>query len=172
MAAFEEAGGALLDAEAPANLAEDALDRALASIAEATVPQRPPQPNEACPLPVPVLNAIGRSFDDIQWRFQLPGVSVFDLDGFGDEQVSLMRAKPGARLPRHTHEGFEMTLVLQGALKDDGEEFRVGDVSMNDETHDHRPEILGPDLCYCLIVQSGRLRFTGTLSRALNYFVR
>lgn len=168
---FEEVGGVLLTEEEDAQMSPDALDKALAaldSLAEGIGDQGFAHQSDG-PLPQPLLNRLGKSVDDLPWRFQLPGVSAHELDGFVGEKVMLLRAKPGAKVPQHTHEGAEMTLVLQGALSDGGVVYQKGDVAMNDEHDDHRPEVVGDEICYCLIVQQGDLRFTGTFSRFLNY---
>ena len=166
---YERMGGILLAEEEAADMEPGALDRALSAIGDAPDALTAPRPRKpAGPLPAPVMDHLGVGFDQIAWRFRLPGVSVYDFDGFGDEKVSLLRARPGASVPQHTHKGVEMTLVLQGCLEDSGVEYHTGDVAINDENDDHRPRILGDETCYCLIVQRGDLHFTGTFSRILN----
>ncbi len=165
---FEEVAGILLADEAPAEMSGGALDAVLAKLDVQDAPILPTL-GDGGPLPRPVLDQIGVAFDAIPWKFRLPGVSSYDFDGFGDETVQLLRARPGASVPQHTHQGDEVTLVMQGVLLDDGVEYHKGDVAVNDEHDDHRPKILGDEMCYCLIVQQGDLRFTGTFSRILNY---
>lgn len=171
---YEQVGGALLHAERPAELSETALSRAMAMIDQPEDDEPPRQPArparvEGGPIPAVVMAHLGTDFDSIPWKFQLPGVSAADLPGFEGEEVSLLRARPGARVPQHTHEGRELTLVLQGCLSDRGIDYRKGDVAVNDEDDDHHPQITGDETCYCLIVQQGNLRFTGRFSRVLNY---
>ena len=126
------------------------------------------EPSGDGPLPDVLMRAIGRDFDRIPWRFRLPGVSEYQLPGFEGEHVSLLRARPGASVPQHTHEGQEATLVLTGAMEDGGRVLAPGDVAINDEHDEHKPRIVGTDICHCLIVMSGALRFTGRFGRALN----
>jgi putative transcriptional regulator len=158
----------MLAQEEPLDMAAGSLDAVFARIdaapMEPVCAERSPSP-----LPHPVVDRLGVAFDSIPWKFQLPGVSAYDFDGFGDEKVQLLRAKPGAKVPQHTHEGPEMTLVMQGSLMDGGIVYNAGDVAVNDEDDDHRPEIIGDEVCYCLIVQQGDLKFTGRFSRLLNY---
>lgn len=167
--AYENVGGCLLRAEKQVEVGSDALDRTLAMIDGLDSSLMATVTHGESPLPAVLMDEIGVPFDRIPWKFQLPGVSVLELDGFEDEKVSLMRARPGARVPQHTHEGMEMTLVLQGCLSDGGIEYRKGDIALNDEHDDHQPQITGDETCYCLIVQQGDLRFTGRFSRFLNY---
>lgn len=176
--AYEDAGGVLLQDETPEAISDDSFDAVMAMIdalpqEAANVDAKPvgakPETEEACPLPRPVMDAVGMAFDEIPWRFKLPGVATYDLASFGEHQVRLMRARPGASVPQHTHKGTELTLVMQGIMLDDGIEYRAGDVAVNTEDDDHRPKILGDEVCYCLIVQQGDLHFTGRFSRILNY---
>ena len=119
-------------------------------------------------MPYPLLERLGGDAERIRWRFILPGLADHRLDGFEEEQVILLRGKPGVRILPHTHSGEEATLVLAGRLRDGGREYQRGDVALADHTHDHRPEIVGNETCVCLVVLTGRLRFTGPIGRALN----
>jgi putative transcriptional regulator len=168
--AFERVGGALMAGEAPAALSETALERTLAALDHASVPDAAPRGTapDCGPLPRPVAERVGLDFDRIPWKLRLPGVSTYEPGGFGDDRVVLLRARPGASVPQHTHRGLEVTLVMQGCMLDRGVEYVAGDVIATDEQDDHRPRILGDETCYCLIVQQGELHFTGPISRFLN----
>lgn len=123
-------------------------------------------------LPHPILKILGSTKEEIRWKFRLPGVHEHVVDGFGEESVSLLRVRPGRTMPQHTHEGEEATLILSGRMQDGAQEFVRGDVALADHNHDHHPEVVGDEVCFCLIVMSGSLKFTGTLGRALNLFTR
>lgn len=168
--ALESVGGAFLEKEEPVEMSTDSLEATLALLDAPEVDEgEATQTFDASPVPGIVLDALGTDFDSIPWKFRLPGVSSVELQGFGDEKVSLMRAQPGSKILQHTHEGSEMTLVLQGCMSDGGIDYRRGDIAVNDEHDDHSPQITGDETCYCLIVQHGDLRFTGRFSRVLNY---
>ena len=173
--AYEEAGGVMLRDEAPEAVSEDGFDAVLAMIGsdapEPVTADPAPEAPEPCPIPRIVLDQIGLGFDEIPWKFKLPGVSAYDIDidADGDQKVTLLRARPGATVPQHTHKGTELTLIMQGVMLDNGVEYCAGDVAVNTEDDDHRPKILGDEICYCLIVQQGDLHFTGRFSRILNY---
>lgn len=170
--AFEDACGILLKDEAPEAVSDDSFDAIMAQIDASPVETAnldSAPVDDACPIPRPVMDVIGMNFDEIPWKFKLPGVSTYDLEAFGEQRVSLLKARPGASVPQHTHHGTELTLVMQGTLLDNGIEYNAGDVAVNTEDDDHRPRILGTQTCYCLIVQQGDLHFTGRFSRILNY---
>ncbi|MEM1160631.1 MAG: ChrR family anti-sigma-E factor [Pseudomonadota bacterium] len=170
VADYESVGGALLNTSETAEMSAGALDAIMGAIDAIDTPT--PKKLNGGPLPRSVVEQLGMNFDDIPWKFRWPGLSIYELDGFDDEKVTLVRGKPGVAIPQHTHSGLEMTLVLTGCLEDDGVEYRAGDVSAHDEAHDHRPRVSGDEICYCLIVEQGAVRFTGRYSRILNLFDR
>ncbi|MEM8595950.1 MAG: ChrR family anti-sigma-E factor [Pseudomonadota bacterium] len=176
VALYEGVGGALLADEAPAAMAATALSDALAAIDALgretemlSNGEEPASSRDIATLPQPVRDLLDEEGVALNWQFRLPGVSEMVLPGFAGERVSLLRARPGSGIPQHTHEGVELTLVLSGALEDDGEVYRRGDLAVNTEDHDHRPRILDGETCICLVVMTGQMRFTGRFSRALNY---
>jgi len=121
-------------------------------------------------LPRPVVEAAGAPLSQIRWRFVMPGVSRCDIASADDEQVSLLRVRPGCGVPAHTHTGLEATLVLSGALDDRGALFGPGDVTLAGAGDDHHPRAAPGADCICLAVIAGGLRFTGRFGRALNIF--
>lgn len=169
VAELEALGGALLADEAPAVMREGALKAALGALEAGAEEPRPARGIDGGPLPRPVIDAVGIPFEEIPWRFRLPGIAEYEIAEIEGERISLLRARPGARIPQHTHEGTEMTLVLAGTLQDQGEVYGPGELAINAESDDHKPTIIGDETCYCLVVMDGRMRFTGTFSRVLNF---
>jgi putative transcriptional regulator len=119
-------------------------------------------------MPNMINNLIGKTSEDIAWRFRLPGISDYQISNHNGEEISLLKAEPGAKIFQHTHDGEEATLVLSGALRDGDSVLRSGDVSIVNETHTHNPSIIGNEPCICLIVMSGKVKFTGRFTRAFN----
>lgn len=188
VAELERLGGALLAGDVPGLKAEappslDAmlarLDRegrqAQAAEAPAPAPAAAPAPDPGNPFPAPLRAALGAgpgsTPEGVAWKRLLPGLSEHILEGFGDahEEVSLLRARPGAPIFAHTHTGVETTLVLCGLMEDRGRTLGRGDVAVATDDDDHRPRIVGDETCICLVVMTGEMRFTGRLSRVLNY---
>ncbi|WP_316014308.1 ChrR family anti-sigma-E factor [Roseobacter sp. HKCCA0434] len=161
-------GGALLRSGHDVAMAEGAL---AATLDRLEMDDAPSETAADGPLPGPLAAALPSGFDELKWRFRLPGLHECVLDGFDpDEEVSLLRARPGAGMLQHTHNGEEATLILAGEMTDGDTVLRPGDVAEADGDHDHRPRITGDETCYCLIVTRGAMRFTGPLGRALNIF--
>lgn len=168
---FETVGGALLDEDGLANVSAPSLEDVFA---ELDAPDDEPE-HAALPVskfPVALQQYVSASEDNIDWSFRLPGMYEYEIDAFEDEKVSLLKAKPGSRMLSHTHEGEEATLILSGEMADGDRVFRKGDVAFADESSDHNPHIIGNETCICLIVMSGKLKFTGTVGRALNVLMR
>jgi putative transcriptional regulator len=173
VAQMEATGGNALEQSLEHELAPDSLDRTLAmlELPERALERTAPY-DDTSPLPRVIQEALAQPLDDLSWQFCLPGLHQHVLDGFEDEDVALIRARPGAQMLPHTHTGDEATLILSGAMQDGEIIYRAGDVAQADHDDDHRPSIVGDETCYCLIVMSGGMQFTGRFSRALNLFNR
>jgi len=170
-ASYEAMGGAALNATMSEELEAPSLEKTLALLNADEPVFVKPEPQTSI-FPASLRSFVPAEEDKIEWSFRLPGIYEHQLAGFGDESVSLLKAKPGSKMLSHTHEGEEATLILSGQLQDDGKVYAKGDVSQADHDHDHRPEIIGDEMCICLIVLSGKMRFTGTIGRALNVLMR
>ena len=184
VAELERLGGALLAAD-PAGItgaeaAAPSLDAMLARLdregprAEGPRPALPAS-EPGNPFPAPLRAALGAgpgaTPEGVAWKRLLPGLAEHIIEGVGDahEEVSLLRARPGAPIFSHTHTGVETTLVLCGLMEDRGRTLGRGDVAIATDHDDHRPRIVGDETCICLVVMTGEMRFTGRLSRVLNY---
>ena len=168
VAAFEALGGEALSEETDEIEVADVADIFALIDADPTQPVTPKPAHSSSPLPTAVREHLGMDVDDIPWKLRLPGIHEYQLEGFGDEHVSLLKARPGAKMLAHTHSGDEATLILTGAMQDGDDILRKGDVATADHHDDHTPVIVGEEMCLCLIVMSGKMRFTGTFGRALN----
>lgn len=165
VATYEVLAGALLaetEVEAAPDV-EDLMDR----LDEPVNKYVPPL---AGPLPSPVAQAVGMNFDQIPWRFRLPGVHEYVFSNADGDEISLLKVRPGAAVPSHTHEGEELTVIFEGELEDDGIVYKKGDISVADASVDHNPRAGGDTTCICLAVLSGGVKFTGPIGRALNLF--
>lgn len=146
------------------------LDDDEAGMMEAEAPCASASKLDAGPLPTAVSAKVGLNFADIPWRFRLPGVSEYEMTSSEGDSISLLRVKPGVAIPQHTHEGEELTVVFSGVLEDGGISYGVGAMSVADHDVDHHPRAGAGEVCICLAVVSGGLRFTGRFGRALNLF--
>lgn len=141
---------------------------------DAPLPQTPPpapRPARALgPLPAPLGAVLGADFHALRWRNLLPGVAEHVIAEAHGEKIALMRVKPGCGAPQHTHEGRELTLILTGAMRDGDRVYRKGDLADANHEDNHHPKVEPGEICHCLVVQTGKLRFTGAFGRVLNLF--
>ena len=75
-------------------------------------------------------------------------------------------------MPDHGHRGMELTLVLQGAFRDETDRFGPGDVEIADESLDHTPVAEAGVDCICLAATDARLRFNALIPRLAQPFLR
>lgn len=165
MKKLEAIGGAALEAEEPAALASDALEKALAALGrEQAAPARLPEALSV--LPRQVHDIVVPAIRKMSWRFGAPGLKILDLDlpaAAVGETFRLFRIEPGSGSPRHTHGGQEFTLVLTGAFRDETGIYRPGDLEVGDEAVTHKPIAEPGEVCYALAVTTAPLKFKGPL---------
>jgi len=140
-----------------------------AILAQTSAPVAKPS---VCQLPEPLVRLIGKDLSEINWRRTLPGIRDFHFDADEGVETTLYYIKAGSRVPAHTHEGSEVTLVLQGAFVDQTGRYGLGDLAFGDAEIDHQPMVTRDGDCLCFAVIDAPLRFTGPIGRHLNRFVR
>ncbi|MGB5094076.1 MAG: ChrR family anti-sigma-E factor [Parvibaculum sp.] len=173
IAAAEAVGGALLDGMTPETLADDALSRTLAMLdtPEGPRPQKPATPLSDT-LPAPLREWLGRDVNDLPWSFLGPGMKKVKLwRGPNDERLWMLRAQPGVAIPRHGHNGSELTLVLKGSFSDPSGTYRRGDVEEKDDSDSHGLTIGPGEECICLALTNGPIRFESLAARLLQPFI-
>ena len=87
------------------------------------------------------------------------------LDEMG-ARASLLHIEAGGRIPEHTHQGYELTLLLAGNIQDGDTLYKAGDFIWRDASHSHSPHT--PDGCLCYTVQDAPVQCTKGLARLLN----
>lgn len=116
-------------------------------------------------LPAPLRRYLGCDMDALGWRFVVPGVREVKIAESGRGEVSLIHVRAGRRLPQHTHEGSEITLVLKGAFVDPMGRYARGDIAIADSALEHSPEIEGDVDCICFAVTDAPLRLSSPIGR-------
>lgn len=186
---MEAVGGALLDGLEPEPLAPGSLEAVMARLDRADVVPAPrPDVHRrpaagAVPLfPEPLRGYAGDDGRRLRWTPMVPGMScaLVPVGGSGGKaggksagpaaKARLMRMRGNLPMPRHTHAGVEITVVLDGGFHDELGEFARGDLSFGDASIDHQP-VADPEGCLCLSVTVGPLRLTGAVGRFLNPFL-
>lgn len=75
-------------------------------------------------------------------------------------------------MPDHGHRGLELTLVLQGAFRDETDRFGAGDIEIADQELEHTPVAERGLDCICLAATDAPLRFNSFLPKLVQPFFR
>lgn len=170
LATFEAVGGVVMDDMDTADIAPDSLEQTMAKIA-AMPPSAKSTPSNGV-FPEPLQNAVGGDADTVFWRSLGLGAKQAVLHQDGDTTARLLFIPAGQAMPAHSHGGTEMTLVLQGAYRDEADRFARGDIEMADADLHHTPVAEAGEDCICLVATDARLRFDGWLPRIAQTFLR
>ncbi|SMO92953.1 ChrR family anti-sigma-E factor [Ruegeria faecimaris] len=169
---FDAVGGQILDAlPYPAQMNDSALAATMALIAQGAPTPKPV--NKGCAvLPAPLQDYVGGTVNDIRWRPIGMGVRQAILPTSGDASARLLFIPAGTAVPDHSHNGMELTMVLQGAFSDEVDHFARGDVEIADEDLHHTPTADITADCICLAVTDAPLKFTKLMPRLFQPFLR
>ncbi|PWK59751.1 ChrR family anti-sigma-E factor [Roseicyclus mahoneyensis] len=169
LAGFEAVGGAILEDLQSADVADDSLEQTMARIAGMK-----PSPRLTASrgiFPAPLQQMVGGDEGAVKWRSLGMGARQSVVCTDGEATARLIYIPAGQAMPQHSHRGLEMTLVLQGAFRDEDGVFARGDIEIADEAVDHTPIAEPGADCICLIATDGRLKFNGLLPRIAQPFI-
>ncbi len=122
-------------------------------------------------IPKPLSGLVPYSIDQIPWRTKMPGYKECALGTIEGCEVNLLWIRPGRKMPAHTHEGSEITLVLDGAFSDTHGRYGRGDIALADDEVDHSPVAGNEKPCICLAITDAPLRLTGSYRQMLSDFI-
>ena len=170
LAAYEALGGAIVQDCGTAPLSEGCLAAVMARL-DQPAPVKP-APKPAGILPAPLAEYVGGGLDRVKWRHLGMGVRQAILPTAKGATARLLHIPAGQAVPDHGHGGMELTVVLQGAFRDDSTRFGRGDVEIATAADQHTPVAeLGED-CICLAVTDAPLRFAAFVPRLLQPLFR
>lgn len=165
---YEAAVGNILEKIEPVAL--NSRDAALKAVFAADPMAAPvkvlPRPANAL-FPKAIRDFAGLEAEEIPWKWKLPGFKEHSLGKIDGCDVSFFWLKPGRVIPAHTHEGYELSLVLDGAFNDARGRFVKGDISVADESIDHRPMAEAERPCIGFAVSDAPLKLTGSLRQLI-----
>jgi putative transcriptional regulator len=168
LASFEAVGGAVLQTEV-AEMSAGALEATLARLEPR---EAAPTPRKAGMLPAPLADYVGGDLADVKWKSLGMGVRQAILPTAKGASARLLYIPAGQAVPDHGHSGIELTLVLQGAFRDDSDRFAAGDVEIASEAMEHTPVAEAGAACICLAATDAPLRFNGLIPRMLQPLFR
>ncbi len=167
---YRALAGALLETLEPVAMrpgAWERLDRAI----DRVEPIRVPPVSVGDPsVPPPLLPYVPEGYERLPWRNLGPASEVELPIGTPGYRARLIQLKGGKSIPRHTHKGHEITVVIEGSFRDVQGVHRRGDLVIADATVDHSP--VADEDCLCLAVTDAPLKLTGPIGRLLNPLLR
>ena len=102
----------------------------------------------------------------LKWKKVAGGISEAQLFIDNETQCEFIYMAPGGKVPVHTHQGSEATLVLEGSFEDELGEYKTSDFIVRDAQHNHQPR--SKEGCLCFSVLDSPLQFTEGLARLMN----
>jgi putative transcriptional regulator len=171
----EAVGGALLEdqADAPFDVEASLADVLARLDARPVTPSYSP---EVLAAPEELRPAFAKALAAGRWSFAGPGLRTLDLDipgaGRFAEQPQVLKIEPGYGAPRHSHGGMELTLVLDGAFRDETGVYGPGDLAVATDALTHRPIAEPGRTCMAYAVSFAPMRFTGLLGMAQRLWSR
>lgn len=86
----------------------------------------------------------------------------------GRETLYLLKAKPGMKMPKHSHHGEEWALILQGGYHIGAEGYVRGDLHREDGDCTHQPIVDDHgEACITLVASEGGLKFSNPFMNLL-----
>jgi putative transcriptional regulator len=180
-------GGTMLEELPPVDLEPGSLEALMARLDEPeTMAAAEPHPapadrelahrasdSQGILLPAPLRAYLGDGIEGVSWRAVTRGIEEAPVGTTaGGAKAKLLRIRAGTKVPAHTHEGSEITVVLSGGFADSRGHFLRGDVAVSDQDVDHSPVADEDEDCICLVVTDAPLKLTGRIGRFLNPFVK
>ncbi|AKS47402.1 anti-ECFsigma factor, ChrR [Octadecabacter temperatus] len=161
-------GGAVLESTSSEAVSEGLKSNVL-DLLDAPVTEKPVYQRSGA-FPGPVMEALKGK--PPRWKSLGMGVRQSILSDGRDGSVRLLYIPPGRAVPDHSHNGLELTLVLQGSFSDETGRFGVGDLEVADQTLEHTPIADAGAPCICLAATDAPLRFNSFVPRLLQPLFR
>lgn len=166
--AHQAAGGVVLDMSDMEDLSEDLKSSVLDQLDDPVVTK--PVFKRSGVYPAPIMEALKGKKP--RWKSLGLGVRQSILSSGHDGSARLLFIPPGRAVPDHSHNGLELTLVLQGGFSDETGHYGVGDIEVGDHELEHTPVADEGAPCICLAATDAPLRFNSLIPRMLQPLFR
>lgn len=177
MSECETLGGALMECCVPVSMHKESMQNVLGRLEDECSDGFCEQEKDFCKenaLPKPVSDHINNGTKNIKWYSGFSrGVQYCTLPVEDSHyKISLVKMAPHAKTLRHSHNGKELTLVMQGGYHDEYGHYQAGDLVISNSGSDLHQPIADNTGCLCLTVLEAPVRFTGSWGFVLNFFGR
>lgn len=165
-ALWESVGGTVLETLEASPLSEDALEKTLARLGDASSVNAPKLPAFVDRFAVP--SPLAREKIGFR-RWVTPSIwfAPIHLGKDARSYCYLVYARAGTTLAEHTHGGAEYTQILHGSFRDDTGTFERGDFACTDENILHAPAVTLDSDCLCLSSSDEPMQLTGRAARII-----
>jgi putative transcriptional regulator len=166
--AHQAAGGAVLETIDTQEVSRDLKSNIMAMLDAPFTPE--PVYKRSGVFPGPIMEALKGK--PPKWKKLGAGVkqSIISADDTGSAR--LLYIPPGQAVPDHSHNGLELTLVLQGSFSDSTGRFGVGDLEVAGQDLDHTPVADEGAPCICIAATDAPLSFNSLIPRLLQPIFR
>lgn len=171
---LQQLGAALFEELTPQQVDDSLLLKVMSRIEEEPVPlSYDSNEADADGYPALVQRLMSGNYTDLDWQRIGSDVKISRLrTGDTDNEFALYHIRAGGSIPRHTHKGTELTLVLEGSFSDEDGYYAEGDFIMRDAAQAHTPTASQDRDCVCIGVLDAPVRFTGWKHRVINPFLK
>ncbi|MGB0495678.1 MAG: ChrR family anti-sigma-E factor [Kangiellaceae bacterium] len=175
IAQLEEVGGATLESIEQDEINDDLFRHLLEEVNNLPIEQSvtPFEEFAIAELDRPLVQQLSeRDYSNLDWQKVTSKISKATI-AMNDShfEVELLKFSPKAKIPKHTHIGKEITVVLEGEFSDKDGNYQAGEFIVKDSSEEHQP-LAGDEGCVCLAITDAPLKFTGTFGSLINWWVR
>jgi predicted ChrR family anti-sigma factor len=91
------------------------------------------------------------NYQSLDWQPFRTGVEIYNLyDSDRGASAALLKYEAGAKVPHHSHSGYEHIFILKGTQSDLNGTYELGTLVINDPTTHH--DVQSKDGCIVLII--------------------
>ena len=163
---LEEIGGALLTSSAPKSLSDDLFDNVLERLGDHGDRSLSHLEVDVCDapdhgLPKVILDYLPKDCAVLPWKKLGLGVSQIVLETKDKSATArLLKIPSGKKVPHHSHNGRELTVIFSGGFSDETGSYGPGDIQEVVGDLEHQPRVREGEDCICLAVTEAPLKFS------------
>ena len=170
-AKLEEIGGSLLTDSTPEELSDDIFSNVLDRLDEVGASVG----NEirknfgwasSYGIPSVVADYLAADTEKLPWKKLGLGVSQVVLETKDKSATArLLKIPAGKKVPHHSHNGRELTVIFSGGFTDETGSYGPGDIQEIHGNIEHQPWVRDGEDCICLAVTEAPLKFSNVAVR-------
>ena len=170
-AKLEEIGGSLLTDSTPEELSDDIFSNVLDRLDEVGASEG----NEirksfgwasSYGIPSVVADYLAADTEELPWKSLGLGVSQVVLETKDKSATArLLKIPAGKKVPHHSHNGRELTVIFSGGFTDETGSYGPGDIQEIHGNIEHQPWVRDGEDCICLAVTEAPLKFSNVAVR-------